>query len=257
MTTRLIQMDIVQLNIGSNPCTTPNHLCYFSYFTLSPLSLPFHLSFLPCYQSPLITKQVEQSGWTLTHVGCNANIQNHEMREPIAIAVQASHYTTLPLPFAFQYPQYINHFPFVSSLCQSESQHTSSTSSPKTLTKKNPKPTLTTTELNPTSLSLPLTRILNSDPQWRRILWILSFPLPGWYPPSPPRPGSGSSAMNSHRFLTIQVRHWLQNLVAEFKFYEMLKWNPCVIHLRIPDWLGSRCTKAMDSQFFIIWRNFA
>ena len=87
---------------------------------------------------PLITKQVEQSGWTLIHVGCNANIQNHEMREPIATAVQASHYTTLPLPFAFafQYPQYINHFPFVSSLCQSESQHTSSTSSPKTLTKQ-------------------------------------------------------------------------------------------------------------------------
>ena len=174
---------------------------------------------------PLITKQVEQSGWTLTHVGYNANIQNHEKREPIAIAVQASHYTTLPLPFAFalQYPQYINHFPYVSSLCQSESQHTSSTSSPKTLTQKK-------TKTNPhhhwtqPHLSFAL---YHSDPQfgsqWRRILWILSFPLPGWYPPSPPRPGSGSSAMNSHRFLTIQVRHWLQNLVAEFKFYEMLK----------------------------------
>ena len=167
MMTRIIQMDTVQLNIGSNPCTTAKHFVLFLLLTLSPLSLPFHLSFLPCYQSPLITKQVEQSGWTLTHVGCNANIQNHEKREPIAIAVQASHYTTLPLPFAFafQYPQYINHFPFVSSLCQSESQHTSSTSSPKTLTKKKkPKPTLTTTELNPTSLSLSITRILNSDP---------------------------------------------------------------------------------------------
>ena len=172
---------------------------------------------------PLITKQVEQSGWTLTHVGCNANIQNQEMREPIVIAVQASHYTTLPLPFAFQYPQYINHFPFVSSLCQSESQHTSSTSSPKTLTKQK---TITNPLHHWTQPHLSFAPY-HSDPQfgsqWRRILWILSFPLPGWYPPSPPRPGSGSSAMNSHRFLTIQVRHWLQNLVAEFKFYEMLK----------------------------------
>ena len=199
-------------------------MLFLLLYTLTIVPSISFIIFTLLSKPPLITKQVEQSGWTLTHVGCNANIQNQEMREPIVIAVQASHYTTLPLPFAFQYPQYINHFPFVSSLCQSESQHTSSTSSPKTLTKKKkPKPTLTTTELNPTSLSLPLTRILNSDPQWRRILWILSFPLPGWYPPSPPRPGSGSSAMNSHRFLTIQVRHWLQNLVAEFKFYEMLK----------------------------------
>ena len=166
MTTRLIQMDIIQLNIGSNPCTTAKHFVLFLLlYTLTIVPSISFIIFTLLSKPPLITKQVEQSGWTLTHVGCNANIQNQEMREPIVIAVQASHYTTLPLPFAFQYPQYINHFPFVSSLCQSESQHTSSTSSPKTLTKKKkPKPTLTTTELNPTSLSLSITRILNSDP---------------------------------------------------------------------------------------------
>ena len=38
--TCIIQMDLVQLNIGSNPCTTPKHLCYFSY--LHSRHCPFH-----------------------------------------------------------------------------------------------------------------------------------------------------------------------------------------------------------------------
>lgn len=161
-------MGLVQLNIGSNPCTTRKTLALFLFLntlTIFP-SISFIIFYL-CYQSPLITKQV---GLDPDSRGLRIYIT---MREPIAMAVQAS--TPLPLPFAyaFQFPQYINHFPYVSSLCQSESQH-SSTSSPKTLTKKTPPLNST-----PTSLSRPLTRILNSDPQWRRILWILSFPLPG------------------------------------------------------------------------------
>ena len=94
MTTRLIQMDIIQLNIGSNPCTTAKHFVLFLLlYTLTIVPSISFIIFTLLSKPPLITKQVEQSGWTLTHVGCNANIQNHEMREPIAIAVQAS--TTL------------------------------------------------------------------------------------------------------------------------------------------------------------------
>ena len=167
MMTRIIQMDIVQLNIGSNPCTTPKHLCYFSYLHSHHCPFHFFYHFYLVIKAPSHYKASRAIGLDPDSRGLQCKYTKPWDERAHSHSRTGVHYTTLPLPFAFafQYPQYINHFPFVSSLCQSESQHTSSTSSPKTLTKKKkPKPTLTTTELNPTSLSHPLTRILNSDP---------------------------------------------------------------------------------------------
>lgn len=203
----------------------PQNTCYFSYLHSHHCPFHFFYHFYPVIKAPSHYKASRAIGLDPDSRGLQCKYTKPWDERAHSHSRTGVHYTTLPLPFAFafQYPQYINHFPFVSSLCQSESQHTSSTSSPKTLTKQK---TITNPRHHWTQPHLSFAPS-HSDPQfgsqWRRILWILSFPLPGWYPPSPPRPGSGSSAMNSHRFLTIQVRHWLQNLVAEFKFYEMLK----------------------------------